>query len=128
MVAPGGSAQIVVTMPYPIAITHGKFQVDLDPTGFGNISAVNVFSASGDQEGAAKLKGQHAEIEFGAESGGIGRLPSVPVAEITVPVLATATAGLTGAVTLQSTSPWYEISGNRYTVSFQSPTLAPRVR
>jgi uncharacterized protein (TIGR03437 family) len=124
VVQPGGTAQITVTLPSPVAITHGRFQIDLDPAVFGDISAIHVFSASGDQQGVAKLQGQHAEVVFGANSGGIGRLPNVPVAEITVPVLATATVGVTGAVTLQSSSPWYEVSGKRYAVSFRSPGVA----
>jgi uncharacterized protein (TIGR03437 family) len=123
-VQPGGTAQITVMLPSPVAITHGRFQIDLDPAVFGEISAIHVFSASGDQQGVAKLQGQHAEVVFGANSGGIGRLPNLPVAEITAPVIATAPAGATGAVTVQSSSPWYEVSGKRYTVSFQSPGVA----
>lgn len=120
-VAPGGTAQITITLQAPVSITHGRFDIDVDPAVFGNISAVNVFSASGDQQGAVKLQGQHAEVVFGAESGGIGRLPNLPVAEITVPVLAGAPAGATGAVTIHAASPWREISGQKYTVLFDSP-------
>src|ERR1700736_2392710 len=111
VVPPGGTAQITVMLPSPLAITHGRFQIDVDPSVFGDISAIHVFSASGDQQGVAKLQGRHADVVFSANSGGLGRLPNVPVAEITVPVLATAAAGATGAVTLQSSSPWYEVSG-----------------
>src|ERR1700682_5924942 len=121
VVPPGGTAQITVMLPSPIALTHGRFQIDVDPSVFGDISAIHVFSASGDQQGVARLQGQHAEVVFGANSGGVGRLPNVPIAEITVPVLATAPAGATGAVTVQSSSPWYEASGKQFTVSFQSP-------
>src|ERR1039457_6449175 len=113
VVQPGGTAQITVTLPTPVAITHGRFQIDFDPAVFGDIAAIHVFSASGDQQGVAKLQGQHADVVFSANSGGIGRLPNFPVAEITVPVIATARAGVTGAVTVQSSSPWYEVSGKR---------------
>jgi hypothetical protein len=124
VVQPGGTAQITVTLPSPLAITHGRFQIDVDPAVFGDISAIHVFSASGDQQGAAKLEGKHAEVVFGANSGGVGRLPNVPVAEITVPVLATALADAKGAAAVQSSSLCYEVSGKQYTVSFQSPGVA----
>jgi uncharacterized protein (TIGR03437 family) len=117
----GGTAQITVTLASPVALTHGRFTIDLDPAVFGNISAVNVFSASGDQEGAARLDGLHADVMFGANSGGIGRLPNMPVAEITAPVLVSAPAGVTGAVKVQSSTVWHELSGKQYTVSVQSP-------
>src|ERR1700682_2149355 len=124
VVPPGGTAQIVITFPSPLAITHGRFQIDVDPSVFGDISAIHVFSASGDQQGVAKLQGRHADVVASANSGGLGRLPNVPVAEITVPVLATAPAGVTGTVAVQSPSPWHEVSGKQYTVSFQSPGVA----
>jgi hypothetical protein len=120
-VPPGGTAQITIALPSPIAFTHGTIAVDLDPTVFGNISAVNVFSASGDQQGFAMLQGLHTNVQFGAESGGIGRLPNMPMVEITAQVLSTARVGATGSVTVQSTAVWYEISGAEYNVSFQSP-------
>ncbi len=120
-VGPGGTAQITIMLPSPVAITHGGFQVDLDPSVFGNISAVNVFSASGDQQGVARITAQHAEAVFGAESGGIGRLPNLAVAQITAPVLATAATGTTGTVTVESSSAWFDVSGQRYDVVFQSP-------
>jgi uncharacterized protein (TIGR03437 family) len=103
-----------------MAITHGSFSIDLNPAVFGSISAISVFSASDDQQGVARLSGQHADVVFSAASGGIGRLPNLPVAEITAPVLATAAVGAAGAVTVQSPSTWYDVSGTQYTVSFQS--------
>lgn len=62
IVPPGGTAQIAVTLPAPVAFTHGHFRIDLDPAVFGAISAVNVFSASGDQQGVAALNGVHADV------------------------------------------------------------------
>lgn len=119
-VPPGGTAQITVMLASPVNLTHGQFQIDLDPGVFGPISAVNVFSAGGDQQGAAKLRGLHADVVFGSESGGVGRLPGVPLAEITAPVLGSAAAGLLGAVTVQSSSVWHEVSGRQYSVTFES--------
>ncbi len=120
-VAPGGTAQITVMLPAPLAITHGRFTIDLDSAVFGEISAIHVFSASGDQQGVAKLQGRHAEVVFGANSGGIGRLPNLPVAEITVPVLDTAPMNATGTVMVQSALPWRDVTGKQWPVSFQSP-------
>lgn len=120
-VAPGGTAQITVMLPAPLAITHGRFTIDLDSAVFGEISAIHVFSASGDQQGVAKLQGRHAEVVFGANSGGIGRLPNLPVAEITVPVLDTAPMNTAGTIMVQSALPWRDVTGKQWPVSFQSP-------
>lgn len=123
-VAPGGTAQLTVMLPSPVAITHGGFQIDLDPSVFGNISAVNVFSASGDQQGVARITALHAEVVFGSESGGIGRLPNLAVAEVTAPVLPTAAKGTIDAVSVASSFAWLDVSGKRYDVVFQSPGVA----
>ncbi|MGI8745964.1 MAG: hypothetical protein ACR2NN_25965 [Bryobacteraceae bacterium] len=123
-VPPGGTAQISITLPFPVPLVHGTLSVDVDAAVFGSISAINVFSASGDHAGIAQIQGHHADLFFTSNSGGVGRLPGLPVAEITLPVLATATAGATGQVTLQSKSPWRDIPGNQYTMSFQSPGVA----
>jgi len=120
-VPPGGTAQITVTLAAPMSITHGKFHIELDPAVFGDISAVQVFSASGDQQGIAKLQGTQADVVFNALSGGIGLLPNLPVAEITAPVLATVRVGSIGSVTVQATSLWRgEVSGQQYSMAFQS--------
>ena len=69
VVPPGGTAQITVMLPSPLALTHGRFQIDVDPSVFGDISAIHVFSASGDQQGVARLQGRHADVVFSANSG-----------------------------------------------------------
>src|SRR5258708_24518514 len=98
-VSPGGTAQVTLTLSSPLALVTGSLSIDLDPGVFDNISAINVFSASGDQVGTANIQGRHAEVQFTSDSGGIGRLPSYPVLEVTVPVQADAKLGTTGAVT-----------------------------
>ncbi|HEY6392841.1 MAG TPA: hypothetical protein VIX89_16290 [Bryobacteraceae bacterium] len=123
-VSPGGTAQITLTLPSPVALVTGSLSLDLDAAVFDNISAINVFSASGDQVGIANIQGRHADVQFTSDSGGIGRLPSHPVLEVTVPVLAAAKLGTTGAVMGKSKTSWRDIVGNTYTMSFQSPGVS----
>jgi len=127
VVAPGGTAQMIVTLASPVNITQGRLKVDLDAGVFGSITAVQVFSASGDQQGAAQLQGLHAEVLFGAESGNIGVIPGFPILQITASVLPSAPMGTVGAVTLTANSMWREASGDRYAVTFESPgvTVGP---
>ena len=120
-VSPGGTAQITLALPSSLALVTGSLVLDLDPAVFDNISAINVFSASGDQVGIANIQGRHADVQFTSNSGGIGRLRSDPVLEVTVPVLGTAKLGATGAVTARSKTRWRDILGNTYTMSFRSP-------
>jgi uncharacterized protein (TIGR03437 family) len=107
-----------------LPIADGNLDIDFDPAVFDNISGINVFSASGDQAGIANIQGRHADVQFTSNSGGIGRLPDYPVLEVTVPVLSAARPGTLGGVTVRSNSLWRDVSGYRYTVSFQSPGIS----
>ena len=116
--SPGGAAQIALTLPSPVAMVTGSLAIDLDPAVFGIISAINVFSASGDQVGLASLQGRHADVQFTSDSGGVGRLPDFPVLQVTVPVLTSTNAG--SAVHAQAKGPWRDLAGNTYAMSFQT--------
>jgi uncharacterized protein (TIGR03437 family) len=112
---PGGMAQIRIGPTTPIPIASGGLTVDLDPIVFGPIFAVDVFSATGDQMGYSSVKDRRVEVQLYSITGGIGRLPSMPMVVITVPVLASAAAGRTGKISVSSTSgPWKDVDGNQY--------------
>ena len=119
----GGTAQIALMLPYPLALVTGSVSVDLDATVFDDITAITVFSATGDHVGVANIQGRHAEVQFTSNFGGIGRLPSHPVLQLTVPVLSTAALGSSGAIKMQSQSPWRDLTGGQYKMSFQSPGI-----
>jgi uncharacterized protein (TIGR03437 family) len=121
---PGGTVQVTLILSSPLPIAEGNLDIDFDPAVFDSISAINVFSASGDQAGIANIQGRHADVQFTSNSGGIGRLPDYPVLEVTVPVLSIARTGTIGAVAMRSASPWRDVSGYRYAVSFQSPGIS----
>src|SRR5258708_12798468 len=87
-VSPGGTAQVTLTLSSPLGLVTGSLSIDLDPGVFDNISAINVFSASGDQVGTANIQGRHAEVQFTSDSGGIERLPTYPALHLPVPFLA----------------------------------------
>ena len=120
-VSPGGTAQIALILDSPAPLILGTLSLDLDPTVFGDITAINAFSATGDQIGAADIRARHAEVEFKSGSGGIGRLPGYPVLQITVPVLATATAGSIGTISAMSDNKWRDVTGRTYTLNFKAP-------
>jgi hypothetical protein len=121
--SPGGTAQIILTLPTPLRLVAGDVSLDLDPAVFDNISAVNVFSASGDQVGTANILGRHADVQFTSDSGGIGRLAALPVLQVTVPVLASAKLGTAGAVSAKSISLWRDIAGGQYAMSFAASAI-----
>jgi uncharacterized protein (TIGR03437 family) len=118
-VAPsGGWAQIKVTLPNPQLITKGELVVKLDPSVFGTTEAVATFSAAGDAFGFANITGSQVDAQFTSPSGGIGRLPGLPVLTLTVPMLSMAAAGTISAITADaSQSTWTDGSGNPYTVT-----------
>lgn len=102
-VAAGGLAQIRVTLAAPHRISACRLSFDLDPAVFGPPAAVDVFSATGDQTGVAAIDGNHIDLTFGSASGGIGRLPGVPIFVIDVPALASAPK--TATIVIPSASP-----------------------
>jgi len=114
----GGWAQIKVTLPSPQLITKGELVVKLDPAIFGTTAAVATFSAEGDAWGSATVTSSSVDAQFTSPSGGIGRLPGLPILTITVPILSTATTGTISAITADaSQSAWLDQSGNPYTVT-----------
>jgi hypothetical protein len=116
---PGGTAQLQFFISSPIAVTSGSAIVALDPAIFGNVTAADVYSATGDQIGAATIQGRQVDIEFTSQSGGIGRLPNLPVLSINVPVLATAPPGTISTPLIQAgTAQWLDIQGQQYAPTF----------
>ena len=112
---PGGTAQIRIALAAPIPIAGGNLSMELDPSVFGSISAVDVFSATGDQMGFSRVQDRHLDVQFYSISGGIGRLPSMPMVVVSVPVLTGAAKGSTGNISVSSTSgPWKDVQGNQY--------------
>ena len=70
----GGWVQIKVFAFEPCQISSGALSMDFDPTIFGDIAEVAVFSATGDAGGYAHVSGQHVDAHFTSPSGGIGQL------------------------------------------------------
>jgi uncharacterized protein (TIGR03437 family) len=93
--------------------------VNLDPAIFDNITAADVYSATGDQIGTATIQGRQVDIEFNSQTGGGGRLPNLPLITINVPVLATATPGAISTPNIQPGSfKWLDAGGQQYTPTF----------
>src|SRR5438105_918505 len=63
-VPPGGTAQVQVYLAVPHAFVSGRIIIDFDASVFGDISTADVFSATGDQAGTAKIKGSHVDVQF----------------------------------------------------------------
>jgi uncharacterized protein (TIGR03437 family) len=121
---PGGSAQIKVSLSAPALIATGTLSMDFDPTVFGNVASVSVFSATGDQIGYANVHGQHVDAHFSSTSGGIGQLPGLPVLAISLPVLAGAKAGATTQVTGDPMGVnWTDSNGTSYAVTVNPATF-----
>ena len=120
-IPPGGTAQLQFFLTAPQTLLTGGAVITLDPAIFDNITAADVYSATGDQYGAASIQGRTVDIEFNSPTGGVGRVLSLPVLTITVPVLATAKPGAISTPTIKSGSnAWTDIQGYQY-----SMTLAP---
>lgn len=98
----GGTAQIQIFLAAPTTIVCGEIVMDLDPTVFGSILSADVFSLTGDQVGSASIQGQHLDVVFFSQTGGIGQEPNLPVLVMAVPVLPGVEPGTTSAVTFQS--------------------------
>jgi len=100
----GGTAQIQIFLTTPAAIVNGEMILDLDPKVFGPIQSADVFSATGDQIGSATIKDEHLDVVFQSATGGIGRLPDLPVLVLSVPVPLSVPDGTTSSITFQSGS------------------------
>jgi len=95
-----------------------------DPSVFGPVAQLAVFSATGDQIGYATVNGQTVSAYFSSPSAGLGQLPELPVLVVTVPVLASATAGATAAVTADPAgTAWIGPQDNQYSVSVTPSTF-----
>jgi uncharacterized protein (TIGR03437 family) len=116
----GATAQIRIYLASPHQIASGRLVVDLDAAVFGPASAVDVFSATGDQVGVANIRDRHIEAQFSSITGGIGQLPGLPAVTILAPVLATAKTGETGSITISPGDiPWKDVQGNQYLPAVQ---------
>ena len=114
----GGWAQIKIFAASPHLVSSGAISMDLDPSVFGGIASVAVFSATGDALGYANVSGQHVDAHFSSPSAGIGQLPGLPLFAVWIPVLAGAKAGGPVAVTADpSGSAWTDAQGNACTVT-----------
>jgi len=115
---PGGSVQLKLSLTAPALVGTGRIVLDLDPTVFGNIGTVSVFSAAGDVYGIATVQGQHLDASFTSPSGGIGQLRNLPVLVATVPILQSANPGTVATVTADaSQSAWQDAWGNAISVA-----------
>src|ERR1700726_3867028 len=74
VVPPGGTAQIQIFSSTVVTLVSGELLLNLDPTVFGPITAVDVFSSRGDQVGTADIRDRQVDIKFSSLTGGIGRL------------------------------------------------------
>ena len=116
-VPPGGTAQIQISLDTTKTIISGEVIMDLDPTVFGEVIAVDVFSATGDQVGAGDIQGRHLDAHFSSQTGGIGRMAGVPFLVVSVPVLASATPGKTSPLTFHAGSTsWRDTQHVQYSV------------
>ncbi len=109
----------------PALIAGGYVGMTFDPSVFGPIGNVAVFSAAGDAMGIATVNGQTLSVLFNAPSAGIGQVPDLPLLTVTIPVLPTAATGTISAITLSPSSSapefptnlWTDENRNPYTVS-----------
>jgi uncharacterized protein (TIGR03437 family) len=114
----GGWAQIKIFATSPHLVSSGAISMDFDPSVFGGIASVAVFSATGDALGYANVSGQHVDAHFSSPSAGIGQLPNLPLFAVWIPVLPGAKTGASAVVTPDpSGSPWPDAQGNAYTVT-----------
>lgn len=129
---PGGSAQIKVWASAPTLIASGALSIDFDPSIFGPVAQLAVFSATGDQVGYANVNGEHLDVHFSSPSAGIGQLPQLPLFTVSVPVLATAKPGVTSSIAANPSAPskdfplggsWTDPLGNQYPVTVNPGTF-----
>jgi uncharacterized protein (TIGR03437 family) len=123
-VPPGGTAQLQFFLTNAQTLISGSAMVTLDPAIFDNITAADVYSATGDQIGTANIQGRQVDIEFNSQTGGVGRLPSLPVLTITVPILSTALPGATSTPTIKpGATSWIDTQGQQYNVTLTSGSI-----
>jgi hypothetical protein len=98
----GGTAQILISLPSPHALSYFKLSMDLDPAVFGEIVTVDAFSATGDQVGSAIYQTGHVDVTVSSPLEGLGRLPNLPILALTATVLPNAAAGARATVSFQN--------------------------
>jgi len=96
----GGWVQIKVFAAAPCQITFGILALDFDPTVFGDVGEVAVFSATGDAWGSREVNGNRIVADLWSSSGGIGQLPGVPLLVVSMPVHAGLPKGRATSVTV----------------------------
>ena len=122
----GGWVQIKVFTTTPALIQSGSISMDLDPTIFGSISQVAVFSAAGDAIGYANVSGRHVDAHFSSPSGGVGQLTGLPLFVVSVPVNGGAPPGGQTQLTLDPTAPVLQgPDGNLISYMWQDPQENP---
>ena len=77
-VPPGAMAQVRLALSTPLQISSGSLSMDFDPAIFGPLTAVDVFSATGDQVGKALITGNHVDVQFRSDSGESGGYREYP--------------------------------------------------
>ena len=114
----GGWVQVKVSLAAPALVAKGRIAMDFDPSVFGDVGTVAVFSAAGDAYGFATATGQHLDVHFSSPSGSVGQLRNLPIVVATIPVLQSAKPGT--VVTITTTpgfAEFYDPSGSAYTVT-----------
>ena len=120
----GGFVQFKVSASSPALIGSGAISMDPDPTVFGHIANVAVFSATGDALGYANVNAQHVDAHFTSAAVAIGQLPNLPVFVVSVPVLPGVAPGTKATVTVDpSGAPWNNATGAPYSVTANQGTF-----
>jgi uncharacterized protein (TIGR03437 family) len=120
----GGTGQIKVWLTSPQPIGKGRIIMDLDPAVISGIDSVMVLSAAGDTTGTITPQGRHLDVRFASSSGGIGRLPGLPVLVASVKVLPGVPRGMAATVTIDpSGAVWRSPASAPYEVNVKPGTL-----
>ena len=114
----GGTAQFKISLSAPARITSGRIVMDFDPSVFGDIQSVAVFGANADSYGASTIVNRHLDAQFNSRTGGIGRLPDIPILTVVIPVLPAATTGATRTIVFNTGgSAWKDLQNADFPVS-----------
>jgi len=120
----GGTVQIKLLLPAPIAVAGGRVIAAFDPLVFAPVRFLSVFSATGDAYGTAEIQGNRVDIRFQSPSGGIGRLPDLPAVTIEVPLLAGVPAGITSTPDFSaSVETWKGLSSKLFVPVFSTSSI-----
>jgi len=121
---PGGWVQVKVYATPPSSIGSGTIAMDFDPSVFGGITNISVFSATGDALGFAHVNGNHVDAQFSSTSGGIGQVQGLPAFVVSLPVLSGLSAGQKTAVAVSMANVQLnDVYGNAYSTSAVAGTF-----